>query len=754
MPARFCDIFRPVPPTTTTLLAAVCASLVAFQSCAVGAEDDDRWALCPTDTWVPTRPVPAEPLAPGATEVRADEGQYIEGESSTFTGNVEVLREELALRAERLRVDPAADVIEFEGAARLWSAGVFWEGVRGQYAIERELGRLDGGSYQIIDGRGHGDAELILVDGQKKRSRLHGLDYTTCPGPVAAWRLEAASLTLDHEREWGRARHVRLKVKDVPVLYLPFMSFPLTDKRKSGFLTPSFGSSADSGVDVSIPYYWNIHPAYDATITPRVLGDRGVLLGGQFRYLLRDGEGRVDGEILPSDDLFDDRTRSLIDLQHYQRFGGGRGDLRVVFSHVSDKEYFEDFGNSLSVASTRFLPQQADLQYRGIGWYTRARVQNYQNVDRSLSGVSGPYKRLPQLFFSGVRGLRGTRWVGWLEADTTYFDREDSVTGARVDLRPAIGYQFYTPGVFVLPRLELRHTEYFLDGNDLGDDRIGRTVPVATLDARLILEREFELAGRRMLQTLEPRAYYVYIPETGQDDIPRFDTGRFDFSFGQLFRADRFSGRDRVGDTHQVSIGVETQILESGTGFERLRAGVGQIFFLEDREVTLVPGAPEETDDVSELVAEAVARITRAWSIRGAVQWDPNDSETQKAALRLRYRSESGPILNAEYRLRRAVTDIEQADLSMYWPVTRRWRVLGRWSYSLEDDATLETVGGIEYESCCWGVRAAARRFLSTATGRFDTGFFLQLELKGLAGVGRQTESFFRRTVPGYEPAF
>lgn len=754
MPARLCDIFRPVPPTTTTLLAAVCASLVAFQSSAVGAEDDDRWALCPADTSVPTRPVPTEPLAAGATEVRADEGQYVEGESSTFTGNVEVLREELALRAERLRVDPAADLIEFQGTARLWSAGVFWEGVHGQYAIERELARLAGGSYRIVDGRGHGNADLILVDGQKKRSRLRGLDYTTCPGPVAAWRLEAASLTLDHEREWGRARHVRLKVKDVPVLYLPFMSFPLTDKRKSGFLTPSFGNSADSGVDISIPYYWNIHPAYDATITPRVLGDRGVLLGGQFRYLFRNGEGRVDAEILPSDDLFEDRTRSLIDLEHYQRFGGGRGDLRVVFNHASDKEYFEDFGNSLSVTSTRFLPQDADLQYRGIGWYTRARIQNYQSVDRSLSGASGPYKRLPQLFFYGARGLSGTRWIGWLQADTTYFDREDSVTGARVDLRPALGYQFQTPGIFVLPRLELRHTEYFLDGNDLGDDRIGRTVPVATLDTRLILEREFELAGRRMLQTLEPRAYYVYIPETGQDDIPRFDTGQFDFSFQQLFRADRFSGSDRVGDTHQVSIGLETQVLESGSGFERLRAGVGQIFFLEDREVTLVPGAPEETDDASELVAEAVARITRAWSIRGAVQWDPNESETQKAALRLRYRPESGPILNAEYRLRRAVTDVEQADLSFYWPVTRRWRVLGRWNYSLEDDATLETVGGVEYESCCWGVRAAARRFLSTATGRFDTGFFLQIELKGLAGVGRHTESFFRRTVPGYEPDF
>lgn len=723
---------------------------------ATAAGGDDRWALCPADTYVPTRPA-ADPasLEPGATEVRADQAQYLDDGPSTFTGNVEVIRSGEALRAESLRYDPDSDLATFAGAARFWGPGVYWEGVRGDFDFGRRTGELVGGRYQLLDRRGHGEADTIGVDLEENLTRLQQVDYTTCPGAQPAWRISASSITLDHDADWGRARNMVFRIRETPVLYLPFMSFPLSDKRKSGFLPPTFGSSTDSGADVSVPYYWNLHPARDLTIVPRFLGDRGVLLGGEFRYLLRSGEGRLEGEILPSDNQFEDRTRALFAARHFQYTPDRRGYVDIVFNHVSDKEYFEDFGTSLNVASTRFLEQSAFALYRGNRWLGWLRLQNFQNVDSSLRGFSGPYKRLPQMFFTTLLPQPSGRLAFRLQAETTYFEREDSVTGGRIDLRPALLLPWRTAGTFLIPSLELRHTQYLLDGNTLGDDRLDRTVPVASVDAGLVLERSFGLFGTPVVQTLEPRAFYVYIPEVEQDDIPRFDTGEFDFSFRQIFRPDRFSGRDRVGDTHQVSLGVETKILETATGFERLRAGIGQIYFIEDREVALLPGRPPITDSVSELVGDVHARITRDWSTGATLQWDPNaDQKTRKASLRLRYRSEGGPIINMEYRIRRARTNIEQTDLSFYWPVSRSIGFIGRWNYSLEDQTTLESVGGVEYESCCWAIRAAARRFLSTADGNFDTGIFLQVEFKGLAGLGRQTESFFRHTVPGYEREF
>ncbi|MGH8596317.1 MAG: LPS-assembly protein LptD, partial [Gammaproteobacteria bacterium] len=295
------------------------------------------------------------------------------------------------------------------------------------------------------------------------------------------------------------------------------------------------------------------------------------------------------------------------------------------------------------------------------------------------------------------------------------------------------------------------------------DNRPNRTLPIVSLDSGLVFERDVDFAGLPAVQTLEPRIFYLYIPEQDQDDLPIFDTAEYDISFGQLFRENRFSGLDRLGDANQTAVAVTSRIINRDTGWEHLRASVGQIYHFEDRRVTLPRrqdpagiAAPEDTDPVSEIVAELTTRLPNGLSARGDLFWDPNEATVQKGLIGLRYGPDPDTIVNADYRIRRDIqglgdTLIEQTDLGFNWPLDPNWSVIGKWTYSLDTQETLEAAGGFEYDSCCWGVRAVARRFLSSDTGEFDNAFFVQIELKGLAGFGRSTTSYLKRSIPGYE---
>jgi LPS-assembly protein len=738
--------------------AALAAMLLVTDAAAESPDEPGTASLCPAMEFVPLPPLAEPGLEPGSLQLSADYGALEKDGPSNFRGDVEIIRDDRALVAERvLYTDSEGGMVNFSGSARYWDSSLFWEGDNGKVVFDRNFGRLSEGRFQLRGQRGRGWADVIVQDNEKDVTRLNGVTYTTCPGEVPAWRFQASSIKLDHDRNWGRAKHVRLRVKDVPVLYLPYISFPLSNERKTGFLPPTVGRNVRSGMDIQTPFYWNIAPEYDATITPRLLSQRGLMLGGQFRYLLDDGFGEVNSEILPSDSESDNDFRGLLTVSHFQQFRNRRGLLVVDFNQVSDRDYFEDFGNSLSATSTRFLDRRVDLRYRAANWLIQSRVQDFQSVDPSLASRR-PYARLPQVRLLSLYQPRNFGFNGQIDVEGVYFQREQDTSGYRLDLRPNLTFPMRARGFTVLPMLQLRHTEYILDRAGPGEDHVSRTVPVATLDGTMFLERQFSFAGEGFLQTLEPRIYYAYIPEVEQGDAPIFDSGRFDFTFQQMFRADRFSGRDRIGDTNQLTLSVSSRILETGTGFERLRLGMGQVLYFSDRELQL-NGIPQTTD-FSEFIGEISANITRQVQVSGTLQWDPELQRTEKGALRLRYRPDNGALLNMDYRLRRSTqlvnqaADVEQTDISFSWPLTPQWSTFGRWNYSMVDSRTLEVVGGVEYNSCCWGVRAAARRFLSTAEGRFDTGIFMQIELKGLAGFGRQTSTFLMRNIPGYEQDF
>jgi LPS-assembly protein len=748
-------------------LLLIAVSLVtAHPALALSDEVDPAvlYKLCGASPRIPKAPSdPGQTYVPGTTVIWADHARAIEGGLSNLQGNVEVLRDENALRADAITYDKPRDLVNVKGNVHFWDKDIFWLGRRGYMFLGDDKAYLEDGSYRLLGRRGNGTASFITTDRSSKKSYLKQTDYTTCEGKDPAWKLSARVIKLNHKEEIGQAKDVVLRVADVPVFYWPYASFPLSNKRKSGFLIPTFGFRSRAGADITIPYYLNLAPEMDATLSPRILSDRGLMLGGQFRYLLRSGRGEVNANYLPSDSRFGGRDRHLIGFRHEQTFSAKRLRTRVIFNDVSDETYFEDFGAGLSLTSLRFLERRADITYSdqlfGIGsWHLSGRVQSYQTVDSNIPEALRPYDRLPQIHFAASipNFYRGLSFA--LNAQTSYFEKSAGPTGARIDLQPTLSYPIRSASGFIEPRVSLRHTMYMLSDNP-PDSNPTRTLPILSLDSGLFFERELRAGNRKYLQTFEPRAYYLFIPRADQRDIPIFDTGQYDISFARLFRDDRFSGPDRVGDANQIAVGLTSRIIDRGRGWERFRASVGELFYFQDRETTIPRRAIVGTDPFSELVGELSANLTEAWSMRGTVTWDPNNSSTRRATVGVRYRPDPYTVLNLGYRRRTDIlglgrTDIEQTDISMRYPLTPNWGLIGRWNYSLNEGETVEAVAGLEYNSCCWGARLVSRRYISTANGLVDNGIFLQVELKGLAGFGRSTTTFLKRSIPGYRNEF
>lgn len=731
------------------LVLAPTAAVLLVASPGVFAGDGD-WARCGPGYVLPARPlVERDPGDPDATYINADDADATEGGITILTGNVDVVRGPEQIRADKVTYDEPKEILDAEGNVKYWNddLDIYVTGTHGRAELQTDRNLLENADYLLVEPHARGVAERVeLTGGDLVNAR--NATYTTCNPGSADWLLVAKKIRLDKSTNIGSARNVWLKFKKVPIFYSPFLTFPLSDERKSGFLVPSGRVSGNSGVEATIPYYFNIAPNYDATLALRPMSNRGVQMQAEGRYLQRWGEGLLGVEYLPNDSEADD-DRGLLHFRHIGAFAQ-RWYANVDVNWVSDKDYFEDLGTELAVTSVTFLERRGDLTYSGNGWWGLARVQNFQTVDKTLGPASRPYERLPQLFAATSLRERNRAVNFGATAEIVSFDRDASITGNRLDLRPFVTYPVRTAGTFFVPRAVLRYTQYDLDNVAAGaDDSPSRLIPTFSLDSGAFLERPFRFADRSLIQTLEPRAYYLFTPFDGQNDQPVFDTGQFTFSFAQLFRDDRFSGADRVGDANQLTLALTSRFLTSG-GDELFRASIGQIRHFSDRKVTL-PGAARDTTNASDLVAEVSANLAQRWRVLGAIQWNSNDDLTNRSAVSLRYQPDSSRVLNLSYRFVRDVA--EQTDFSFSWPIAQNWRAVGRFNYAIDLKTDLETFAGIEYESCCWGLRLVGRRFLSNTEGVHTNAIFLQLELKGLTGVGGAS-AFLERNIPGYQNEF
>lgn len=740
---------------------------------------------------------------------------YAEADSSRFeqsnqTGTLEgdvLLRQgRLQARASEASFDRANDMVRLKNNVRLRDQGVLVLGDNASMRIDTGETRIEQARYVMHAAHGRGAADTIRRRDDGVVVLTNGT-YTTCEPGANTWTLHAKDVELDREQGWGEAKHVRLHVKDVPVLYTPYLYFPLDDRRQSGILTPSYSTSTDSGAEVTVPYYFNLAPNYDATLYPRYMSKRGLLMDGEFRHMSAVSYSELNAAYLDDEEFGTDRW--MYRARHEQRLSQ-RWYADLDTGSLSDPYYFQDLNTALSSRPDIYMDQRGSLNYFGDSYVFRALVHGYELA--TVTAVT-PYERMPQLQLDGGNHLgAGVRFDYSLQY--THFDRDLSegtiftesggalddfgvlirkpdeslvglqrATGHRVSAVPSVSLPLRNSWGFLTPALSVPSVAYDLEFDQRADgfdyDQADRspstTVPVASLDSGLYFDRRTSWLGRAFRQTLEPRAFYLYAPYRDQSDQPLFDTYESTFSYASLYRQDRFSGRDRTGDANQLTLGTTSRLIDDA-GRERARASLGQIFYFRDRDVQLLDtdGMNDERDEKSSsaYAAELVYQMHDDWRLSSNLLWDPDDSDSNAGDIRVNYQPEPRKIINAGYRYRNELNTfdsltgtyfrdpnrrIDQSDLSFMWPINPQWSVIGRWQHDLADNRTLEAFGGFEYDSCCWKLRFINRYWVdyneyeSIATDEANRGIFLQIVLKGLGNVtGNRVESLLDEGIPGY----
>lgn len=667
----------------------------------------------------------------------------IDGDA-TLKGNVRVRQGNREIRAQDVRYDAEASAFEVEGAVEYRDPIVRVVGDDGKYSAAQGA-RFNAATFELRERAARGEAGAVELS-PSGVIELDQVSFTSCPVDDTAWRLRAGSITLDTRRRLGTGRNARVEFKRVPILYLPRLSFPLGDERKSGFLFPSVGHSSRSGAQFTLPYYWNIAPNADLTFEPTLYDRRGVDLGGELRYLTRAQRGTLDFNYLRSDRIFED-DRNHVHLRHVSRLPR-QFRFTIDAANVSDDFYFEDLGRGPEDTSVPFVERLARLSYRDQNWRLAGEAQHFQTIEQALVETDRPYARAPRIVAGAEFGIGPGRPLRYgFDSEIVSFERAIGVTGWRFDAAPGIALDLTGGGWFVRPSVAWRYTEYALDDVLPGaPDSLSRSLPTASLDTGLAFERPSGANGARRM-TFEPRVQYTYVPFRQQDALPLFDTALPDLNVAQVFRTNRYVGGDRVGDANQLSVGATTRMLDADTGAQYLVATVSQTYYIDPPRV-LIPGETPSTRKESDLIAQLGLAGYRNLGLDLAVQWDPNASQVERAQTQFQYRRGPENVLNLGYSYDRDLLD--QVEGSTAWSIGRRWGLYSRLVYSLRDETSIERFAGFEYKACCWRIRLVGRRSVSSRTGEQDTGVYLQLELTGLASVGSAADAFLEGAIRGY----
>jgi LPS-assembly protein len=682
--------------------------------------------------------LPVQIQSGGSTEVTR------EGDAK-LTGGVTISQGDRRVTADAASYDASERRFDVEGNVEFDSPELRLSGGSGSWTA-LGTGQFTGAEFELPQRPARGSAAHLEMT-REGVLKLDGVRFTTCPVGSTDWELRASSIEIDQATQQGHGRNVRVDLKGIPILYTPVISFPVGPARKSGFLFPSFGNSDKSGFEVGVPYYFNLAPNYDLTLTPFLLSRRGFGLGADFRYLTPRSRGKIDTDYLPSDDLYGD-DRRLSTLVHRTDFTDSlRFDANLA--DASDDRYFEDFGLGPDGTSITFLDRNMRLAWLGDGWRLDGLVQDFQVIDRDVVPLDRPYSRLPQLVFAGLWPMPGGLEASF-DAETVWFDRDVGVTGLRADALPQLAWGLRGSGYHLEPSAAFRATAYELSNTAPGDDDSPtRTAPILSLDAGLVFERE---AGerRQFVHTLEPRLRYTWIPFRDQEDLPLFDTALPDLNLVQLFRTNRYVGADRLGDANELAAGITTRLLRAENGQQYLTATIGQRFYFESPEVVL-PGEIPESRTASNLVGEIELTAWRGWSARAAMEWDGEASNTLRGESSIQYRPSDGTVVNLGYRYREGL--LEQWDAALAWRLSPAWQVYARQVYSTREDKSIDRFAGFEYSGCCWRLRLLGRNYVSNRTGESDNSVLLQVELTGLSSVGTRSGTFLESAIRGYSPA-
>lgn len=717
--------------------------------------------------WCAAYPGPLLAQAAAAPPAREDKGPtYVDAEridgvmdiEVSASGKAELRQDEMTIFGERIKLNQEFGRIDAGGGVRMELGVDRFSGSQLRFEPESGTGVLEDPVFAIRGGSkpARGKAERIDFLG-KDRYAIRNGSFTTCAPGKDDWLIQAKSLELDYEAQAATVRDGELRFLDHTIAYLPWMTFPLEKGRKTGFLAPGYTQSTRSGLELSTPFYWNISPEKDATITPRYLSKRGMMLQSELRYLDRGYAGTASLEYLP-DDKRAGRNRYGMSLYHQQTFAPnlfGRLDL----NRVSDNRYFVDLFSKVRQTSQATAQREGFLQYNGDRYWVQGRIQRFQTLQDPLAPIVSPYQRVPQISFGTWKNEIAGFADFALPAEFARFTHSTLVEGTRIKADPTVSAPYLTPGLFFTPKAGVHASTYNLDRTAVGQaDRQSVAVPWMSLDSGMVFERPVSLSGREYTQTLEPRVYYLRAAYRNQDNIPLFDTALADFNYTQLFSENRFAGGDRFGDANQVTVAATSRLLFP-SGQEFLRATIGQRFYFNDERVGLTPGGaatatipatPLRTFGQSDLLASVGARVAQHWNFDTTIQYNARLGQTDRAGINLRYSPEFAKFINMGYRFTRdALNPIDQVDLSGQWPIRQGWYAVGRYNYSFQDGRLLEGVGGVEYNAGCWVVRFVVQR-LQVATQLASTSYYVQLELNDLAQIGSDPFDLLKRAVPGY----
>lgn len=667
-------------------------------------------------------------------------------------GNAELVSEDLIITAERMKYYQDSDDFEVEGDVRIERPLDIAEGSRLKINLESKIGQMENPAFQLKDGSERGEAKTLIMKGDNQY-RYEQARYTTCPEGNEDWIIEADKMELDDNDKTGTARNATLKFLGIPIGYTPWGSFSYSGERKTGFLAPLYSTNGRTGIDVSVPFYWNIAPNMDATVKARAMSKRGIMINNEFRYKTERMGGTFIFDVLPSDKVTEE-NRNRIELKHTHSLGKG-WNFGFNYNKVSDDLFFRDLGKGLKVTSRTQLMQQAKLKYRdklgktGILQFS-AQAQQFQTVQDPARPAGAPYKKLPQLLLRATqRDVLGIDLD--LKASYTEFAHVDEkrdpnkVAGKRYTFFPNISKPIENSFGFITPKFGLHHTGYMLNRStsNIPDKNISRTMPIMSLDSGLTATRETKIFGEGFSQTLEPRLFYVYIPHKDQSHIPNFDSGVQGFSFARVFSENKYSGNDRINDANRLTMSLSSRLIDENTGVERFRVAVAKQVHLTRPKVGVVANPKRNSD----IVLAVRGKITPALSATHSMQIDHSKSRTDVMRSIISYQPEIGKVLNLGYRYTRGV--LAQYDISGQWPITKRLRIVARKNYSLRDTRDLNELIGLEYNACCWTVRFVSQK-LRTSNTRTNTTFFIQLELGGIMQIGSDPLKILTRGIQGY----
>jgi len=701
---------------------------------------------------------------------------------TVIDGNAEVRRGASAIRADRIEFYQPDDTVNARGNVRISSSGNQYRGPELKLKLDTFEGYFLEPGYRFLTNGGNGTASRIDFLNEKSLIARNAT-FTTCERTdektwTPAWIMTGTSFKFDQEAETGVATGAVLRFKDVPILAFPTISFPLSEKRKSGLLPPTFNLDTISGVVVQQPYYFNIAPNRDATLTPTVMSKRGLGLGGEYRYLERDYSGRLRANYMPNDKLTStDRWSYSLQQTGLVKTGipeVGNVGLNLNLNRVSDNNYWRDFPRSNTTLTQRLLASDAVTSW-SQGYFTSSvRALKWQALQDPLSPIVPPYNRLPQITAAYTRlnvpiaGQNGFDWS--VSSDFTRFSSDRSLTlqpnGDRAVALAQISRPWISPGWYVTPKMQLHATSYKIDGQLVnGASTASRVVPTFSLDSGLQFERKANYFGSDFTQTLEPRAFYVRTPFRDQSMLPNYDSGANDFNFATIFTENAFVGNDRISDANLLTLGVTSRLLRPDTGAEAVRFGVAQRLRFADQSVTLPTTLPI-TDRISDVLFGTSINWTPQWTFDGTVQYNPKLGVSERSTFGARYNPGNYRVVSAALRRQRGISN--SADIGWQWPINDLWGDrgqelgagrgqgggryygVGRLNYSFQDKKLVDGVIGIEYDGCCWIGRAVLQRS-QNSTAVANTRILFQLELVGFSRLGVDPLQVLRTNIPRYQ---